>query len=85
MAAALRALALLPPLVLALLSLATVRTLGGCPSACRCSFATLLCLEPDGIGSIPTLAAQESENMTEIELKVILLPVALQPLVKLPG
>ncbi|XP_067367082.1 high affinity nerve growth factor receptor isoform X3 [Channa argus] len=69
MAAALRALALLPPLVLALLSLATVRTLGGCPSACRCSFATLLCLEPDGIGSIPTLAAQESENMTEIYIE----------------
>ncbi|KAK2845005.1 hypothetical protein Q5P01_011664 [Channa striata] len=69
MAPALRALALLPPLALALLSLAPARTLGGCPSACRCSFATLLCLEPDGISSVPTLAAQESENMTEIYIE----------------
>ncbi|KAL0171374.1 hypothetical protein M9458_031685, partial [Cirrhinus mrigala] len=39
--------------------------LSGCPSACRCSFAMLQCLEPDGITSIPALAAQESENVTE--------------------
>uniref|UniRef100_A0A3P9CI76 Tyrosine-protein kinase receptor n=1 Tax=Maylandia zebra TaxID=106582 RepID=A0A3P9CI76_9CICH len=38
---------------------------GGCPSACRCSFAMLQCLEPNGITSIPPLALQESENVTE--------------------
>ncbi|KAL1258726.1 hypothetical protein QQF64_009303, partial [Cirrhinus molitorella] len=41
----------------------------GCPSACRCSFAMLQCLEPDGITSIPALAAQESENVTEIYIE----------------
>ncbi|XP_076006334.1 high affinity nerve growth factor receptor [Genypterus blacodes] len=50
----------------ALLSLAPAPTLGGCPSACRCSFAMLQCLEPDGIVSIPS---QESENVTEIYIE----------------
>ncbi|XP_051261712.1 high affinity nerve growth factor receptor isoform X1 [Dicentrarchus labrax] len=66
MAVAPWALALPLPLVLALLSLAPVPSLGGCPSACRCSFAMLQCLEPNGITSIPALALQESENVTEI-------------------
>uniref|UniRef100_A0A3Q2QP08 Tyrosine-protein kinase receptor n=1 Tax=Fundulus heteroclitus TaxID=8078 RepID=A0A3Q2QP08_FUNHE len=39
--------------------------LGGCPSACRCSFAMLQCLEPNGMSSIPPLAPQESDNVTE--------------------
>ncbi|XP_039974146.1 high affinity nerve growth factor receptor isoform X2 [Xiphias gladius] len=69
MAVAPRALALLLPLVLALLSRAPAPTLGGCPSPCRCSFATLQCLEPDGITSIPILAGQESENVTEIYIE----------------
>lgn len=60
------ALALPLPLVLTLLSLAPMPTLGGCPSACRCSFAMLQCLEPDGITNIPALAPQESENVTEM-------------------
>ncbi|XP_035464548.1 high affinity nerve growth factor receptor [Scophthalmus maximus] len=68
MAVSPRALALLP-LALALLSLAPAPALGGCPSACRCSFAMLQCLEPDGITSVPTLAAQESENVTEIYIE----------------
>lgn len=38
----------------------------GCPAACRCSFAMLQCLEADGISSIPGLAHQESENVTEM-------------------
>lgn len=38
----------------------------GCPGACRCSFAMLQCLEADGITSIPVLAQQESENVTEM-------------------
>uniref|UniRef100_A0A087XXX7 receptor protein-tyrosine kinase n=1 Tax=Poecilia formosa TaxID=48698 RepID=A0A087XXX7_POEFO len=63
-----RALALLSPLVLALLSLSPAPALGGCPSACRCSFAMLQCLEPNGISSIPPLALQESENVTEMKL-----------------
>lgn len=53
-------------LVVALLSLAPAPASGGCPSACRCSFAMLQCLEPDGIDSIPALVAQESENVTEM-------------------
>ncbi|XP_026173399.1 high affinity nerve growth factor receptor [Mastacembelus armatus] len=69
MAVALRALALLLPLVLALFSLYPAHTLGGCPSVCRCSFTMMQCLEPDGITSIPTLAVQESENMTEIYIE----------------
>ncbi|XP_040900398.1 high affinity nerve growth factor receptor [Toxotes jaculatrix] len=69
MAVAPRALALLLPLVLALLSLAPAPTLGGCPSACRCSFAMLQCLEPDGITGMPILAVQESENVTEIYIE----------------
>ncbi|XP_074539139.1 high affinity nerve growth factor receptor isoform X1 [Halichoeres trimaculatus] len=69
MAVAPRAPGLMLPLVLALLSLAPAPTLGGCPSACRCSFAMLQCLEPDGIFSIPALAPQESENMTEIYIE----------------
>ncbi|KAG8009825.1 hypothetical protein GBF38_013872 [Nibea albiflora] len=66
MAVAPRALALTVPLVLTLLSLAPAPILGGCPSACRCSFAMLQCLEPNGIARIPALAPQESENMTEM-------------------
>ncbi|KAM8735812.1 high affinity nerve growth factor receptor [Acanthopagrus schlegelii] len=69
MAVAPRALALALPLVLALLSPAPAPVLGGCPSACRCSFAMLQCLEPDGITSIPALAMQESENVTEIYIE----------------
>ncbi|XP_044063723.1 high affinity nerve growth factor receptor isoform X3 [Siniperca chuatsi] len=69
MAVAIQALALLLPVALALLSLAPVPTFGGCPSACRCSFAMLQCLEPDGITSIPALALQESENVTEIYIE----------------
>nr|XP_020496071.1 high affinity nerve growth factor receptor [Labrus bergylta] len=69
MAVAPRAPALTLPLVLTLLSLAPLPTLGGCPSACRCSFAMLQCLESDGITSIPTLALQESENVTEIYIE----------------
>ncbi|KAK5862068.1 hypothetical protein PBY51_017499 [Eleginops maclovinus] len=57
------------PLVLALLSLAPAPALGGCPAACRCSFAMLQCLEPNGITSIPALALQESENVTEIYIE----------------
>ncbi|KAM4735160.1 high affinity nerve growth factor receptor [Anableps anableps] len=64
-----RALVLLLPLVLTLLSLSPAPTLGGCPSACRCSFAMLQCLEPNGISSIPPLALQESENVTEIYIE----------------
>ena len=40
--------------------------LAGCPAACRCSFAMLQCLEADGIASVPALAPQESENVTEM-------------------
>ncbi|GLD72339.1 high affinity nerve growth factor receptor isoform X1 [Lates japonicus] len=69
MALAPRALALLLPLVLALLSLAPAPTLGGCPSACRCSYSLLQCLEPDGITGIPILATHESENVTEIYIE----------------
>ncbi|XP_029307965.1 high affinity nerve growth factor receptor [Cottoperca gobio] len=61
--------ALAVTLVLALLSLAPVPTSGGCPAACRCSFAMLQCLEPNGISSIPALALQESENVTEIYIE----------------
>ncbi|CAB1438917.1 unnamed protein product [Pleuronectes platessa] len=67
MAVAPRALAPLLPLVLALLSLAPAPASAGCPSACRCSFAMVQCLESDGITSVPTLAKQESENVTEME------------------
>ncbi|TDH11406.1 hypothetical protein EPR50_G00060420 [Perca flavescens] len=69
MAVAPWALALPLPLVLTLLSLAPALTLGGCPAACRCSFAMLQCLEPNGIISIPALAPQESENVTEIYIE----------------
>ncbi|XP_010774508.1 high affinity nerve growth factor receptor-like [Notothenia coriiceps] len=61
--------ALALPLVFALLSLAPAPALGGCPAACRCSFAMLQCLEPNGITSIPALATQESENVTEIYIE----------------
>ncbi|MEQ2255921.1 hypothetical protein ILYODFUR_018848 [Ilyodon furcidens] len=64
-----RALVLLLPLALTLLSLSPAPTLGGCPSACRCSFAMLQCLEPNGISTIPPLALQESENVTEIYIE----------------
>ncbi|XP_056142975.1 high affinity nerve growth factor receptor [Lampris incognitus] len=56
-------------LALALLSFAPAPNLGGCPSACRCYFAMLQCLEPDGIASIPVLGPQESENVTEIYIE----------------
>lgn len=69
MAVAPWALALPLPLVLALLSLAPAPALGGCPSACRCSFAMLQCLDPNGIASIPALVSQESENVTEIYIE----------------
>ncbi|XP_034384956.1 high affinity nerve growth factor receptor [Cyclopterus lumpus] len=69
MALAPRALALTWPLVLALLSLAPAPASGGCPAACRCSFAMLQCLEPNGIAGIPALAPQESENVTEIYIE----------------
>ena len=59
-------LALALPLALTALCWAPTPVLGGCPSACRCSFAMLQCLEPDGIASIPALAPQESENVTEM-------------------
>ncbi|KAM6967923.1 high affinity nerve growth factor receptor [Aplochiton taeniatus] len=52
-----------------MLCLAPSPSLGGCPSACRCSFAMLQCLEADGITSIPMLAPQESENVTEIYIE----------------
>ncbi|XP_061531302.1 high affinity nerve growth factor receptor [Phycodurus eques] len=52
-----------------LLSLAPAPTSGGCPSACRCSFAMLQCLEPDGIAGVPALVPQESENVTEIYIE----------------
>ncbi|XP_069031425.1 high affinity nerve growth factor receptor [Embiotoca jacksoni] len=54
---------------LALLSLAPAPASGGCPSACRCSFTMLQCLEPNGIAGIPPLAMQESENVTEIYIE----------------
>nr|XP_057908877.1 high affinity nerve growth factor receptor isoform X2 [Doryrhamphus excisus] len=56
-------------LALALVSLAPALSLGGCPSACRCFVTMLQCLEPDGIASIPALAPQESENVTEIYIE----------------
>ncbi|XP_047453581.1 high affinity nerve growth factor receptor isoform X2 [Mugil cephalus] len=55
--------------LLALLSLTPAPTLGGCPSVCRCSFAMVQCLEPNGISSIPPLVPQESENVTEIYIE----------------
>ncbi|KAM4568629.1 high affinity nerve growth factor receptor [Fundulus diaphanus] len=64
-----RALVLLLPLALTLLSLSPAPALGGCPSACRCSFAMLQCLEPNGMNSIPPLAPQESDNVTEIYIE----------------
>ncbi|CDQ73737.1 unnamed protein product [Oncorhynchus mykiss] len=58
------------PLALVLLAITlAVPALGGCPSACRCSFAMLQCLEPNGIATIPMLALQESENVTEIYIE----------------
>ncbi|KAM6910686.1 high affinity nerve growth factor receptor [Xenentodon cancila] len=64
-----QALALLWPLMLAVLCLSPTPTLGGCPLSCRCSFAMLQCLVPNGITSIPPLAPQESENVTEIYIE----------------
>lgn len=55
--------------VVVMLLVLAAPALSGCPSACRCSFAMLQCLEPDGISSIPALAAQESENITEIYIE----------------
>ncbi|XP_030637236.1 high affinity nerve growth factor receptor [Chanos chanos] len=56
-------------LVLTMVLTQVVPTLSGCPGACRCSFAMLQCLEYDGIASIPALAPQESENVTEIYIE----------------
>ncbi|RVE63241.1 hypothetical protein OJAV_G00165650 [Oryzias javanicus] len=64
-----RALALISPLVLAILSLSPAPALGGCPLACRCSFAMLQCLEPNRITSVPPLVPLESENVTEIYIE----------------
>ncbi|KAL6109646.1 ntrk1 [Pungitius sinensis] len=69
MALAPRAPALLLALALALLGLSPAPASGGCPAACRCSFAMLQCLEPDGIAGVPPLAPQESENVTEIYIE----------------
>ncbi|XP_029104320.1 high affinity nerve growth factor receptor-like [Scleropages formosus] len=41
-------------------------TLAGCPSACHCSAAALLCLESDTVSTVPSLGPQESENITDI-------------------
>ncbi|XP_065154890.1 high affinity nerve growth factor receptor isoform X1 [Paramisgurnus dabryanus] len=57
------------PLVVVLLLFLVPPALSGCPGACRCSFAMLQCLETDGIMSIPALAPQESENVTEIYIE----------------
>ncbi|XP_017564232.1 high affinity nerve growth factor receptor isoform X1 [Pygocentrus nattereri] len=56
-------------LALALMLPLAKPALSGCPGACRCSFAMLQCLEEDGITSIPALAPQESENVTEIYIE----------------
>ncbi|KAM9782530.1 high affinity nerve growth factor receptor [Neosynchiropus ocellatus] len=56
-------------LTLALLALAPAPSMGGCPSACRCSSTMLQCWEPNGIDTIPALATQESENVTEIYIE----------------
>ncbi|XP_029958100.1 high affinity nerve growth factor receptor isoform X2 [Salarias fasciatus] len=70
MAEAPRAPALLLTLLLpALPGLLPAPALGGCPSACRCSFAVLQCLQTDGITSIPPLAQQEGDNVTEIHIE----------------
>ena len=53
-------------LTLVLVSVCPQPGLAGCPAACRCSFAMLQCLEADGITSVPVLAPQESENVTEM-------------------
>ncbi|KAK7886506.1 hypothetical protein WMY93_026127 [Mugilogobius chulae] len=59
--------ALLTALVL-LLSLAPL-TQAECPSACRCFFAMVQCVKPNGTSMIPALAALESENVTEIYME----------------
>ncbi|XP_028835865.1 high affinity nerve growth factor receptor isoform X2 [Denticeps clupeoides] len=42
----------------------------GCPRGCRCFYAMLQCLDREaGISAIPELAAQESENITEIYIE----------------
>ncbi|KPP75876.1 High affinity nerve growth factor receptor-like [Scleropages formosus] len=41
---------------------------GGCPEACRCSFTSLHCLEPNRVASIPALGLQDSENVTDITI-----------------
>ncbi|XP_056457275.1 high affinity nerve growth factor receptor [Gadus chalcogrammus] len=56
-------------LSLVLVSVGPRQGLAGCPAACRCSFAMLQCLEADGISSLPALAPQESENVTEIYIE----------------
>ncbi|KAG9283699.1 high affinity nerve growth factor receptor isoform X1 [Astyanax mexicanus] len=56
-------------LALALVFCLLQPALSGCPGACRCSFAMVQCLEADGITSIPSLAPQESENVTEIYIE----------------
>ncbi|XP_061885178.1 high affinity nerve growth factor receptor isoform X6 [Entelurus aequoreus] len=56
-------------LALALLTLGPGLTSAGCPAACRCSYAMVQCLQSDGIASIPALASQESENVTDIYIE----------------
>ncbi|XP_031432445.1 high affinity nerve growth factor receptor isoform X2 [Clupea harengus] len=65
-----RALALAPALVAVLLVCQAALALGACPPGCHCFFAMLQC--PDGragISSIPALASQESENITDIHIE----------------
>ena len=59
--------ALAPALVAVLLVCQAALALGACPPGCHCFFAMLQC--PDGragISSIPALASQESENITDM-------------------
>ncbi|XP_048881275.1 high affinity nerve growth factor receptor isoform X2 [Brienomyrus brachyistius] len=53
---------------LALLGL-FVPVLFGCPDACRCSFTSLNCLDPDRLTGAPVLAPQDSENITDIYIE----------------
>ncbi|KAL4646790.1 high affinity nerve growth factor receptor [Arapaima gigas] len=58
--------------LLVLLGLAVpvpVPAFGGCPEACRCSFTSLQCLEPNRVASISALAPQDSENVTDIYIE----------------
>ncbi|XP_023657196.2 high affinity nerve growth factor receptor isoform X1 [Paramormyrops kingsleyae] len=53
---------------LALLGL-VVPALCGCPDACRCSFTSLNCLDPNRLTGVPVLAPQDSENITDIYIE----------------